>query len=106
MTARAELADPGPGLDEYVGLYAAGQWDIEVTEIDGHLDFGMRLTDVTGIDDELRGVFESKRTPATFIGPDLVTNAAVPAAPVGDFIRDADGTLEFFRVGLRLAKRR
>lgn len=98
--------DPQPSLQEYVGWYAAGQWDIEVDQIDGQLDFGMRLTDVTGIDDELREVFESKRTRATFIGPDLVTSAVAPAAPVGDFIRDADGNIEFFRVGLRLAKRR
>jgi CubicO group peptidase (beta-lactamase class C family) len=95
-----------PIVDEYVGTYVAGQWDIEVIAVDGQLDFGMRLTDATVADEALREVFESKRTRVTFVGDDLVAAAASPTTPVGDFVRDDAGRISFFRTGGRLARRR
>jgi CubicO group peptidase (beta-lactamase class C family) len=109
IAGRQEVAttpvDQQPSLDEYLGIYAAGQWDIEVIAVDGQLDFGMRLTDVDIADQALREVFESKRTRVTFVAHDLVAVAASPATPVGDFVRDDAGRISFFRTGGRLARR-
>lgn len=95
-----------PDLTEYLGRYAGGQWDMEVVEVDGQLDFGMRLTTMEVQDEELRKVFESRRTRATFIDADQLAAADSPGAPVGDFIRDDAGQIQYFRSGLRLHKRR
>lgn len=97
---------PQPELSEYVGRYASGQWDVEVVELDGTLDFGMRLTNAPEVTEEMRQLFEAKRTRVTFTEPDVVTPAAAPGAPIGDFIRDGDGTIKFFRTGMRLGLRR
>lgn len=96
---------PQPGLAEYAGRYRAGQWDVEVIAIDGELDIGIRITDATLVDEAQRESFESQRTRVTFVAPDLVSPTAAPGAAVGDFIRDDNGRVRFFRFGGRLAVR-
>jgi len=96
---------PQPALEEYVGMYRAGQWDWEVVEVDGRLDFGMRLTDMRIEDEDLRKVFEARRTRGLFIDVDRLGAEAAPGQVVGDFVRDAAGRIAFFRSGMRLAKR-
>jgi len=96
---------PQPDLSEYVGTYRAGQWDVEVVELDGHLDFGMRVPAMDEIDEDLRKVFESRRTTVTFIDADRVAPVATPDQAAGDFVRGADGRISFFRSGMRLAHR-
>jgi len=96
---------PQPDLAEYVGRYRAGQWDVEVVEVDGRLDFGMRLTTMEIEDEDLRKVFESRRTRAVFIDADRLAPEASPVQAVADFVRDADGRIAFLRSGLRLARR-
>ena len=97
---------PQPTLEDYVGRYRAGQWDVEVLAIDGQLDVGIRITDATLVDEAQRRSFESRRTRLTFIAPDLVSPAAAPGAAIGDFIRGDDGKVQLFRYGGRLAVRR
>lgn len=97
--------EPQPDLSEYVGIYEAGQWNIEVIEKDGTLDFGMRMKD-PDIAEEMRALFESKRTQVVFFEPDRVTSATEPGAAAGDFLRDSSGAIEFFRTGMRLATKR
>lgn len=97
---------PQPPLAEYVGRYRAGQWDVEVIEIDAQLDIGICITNASLVDDDQRKSLEANRTRVTFIGPDLVSPSAAPAAAIGDFIRDPTGRIQFFRFGGRLAARR
>ena len=104
--ATAAPMQPQPDLQEYIGLYRAGQWDVEVVQCDGQLDIGIRITDATLLDDAQRQSFESQRTRVVFVAPDLVTPAASPGATVGDFIRDQRGQVQFVRFGGRLAVRR
>lgn len=103
--AAADPMQPQPDLAEYTGRYRAGQWDVEVVEIDTQLDIGIRITDATLVDDDQRKSFESQRTRLTFVGADLVSPAAAPGTAVGDFIRDQTGRVQFFRFGGRLAIR-
>jgi hypothetical protein len=92
-----------PELEEYVGRYRAGQWDIEVVEVDGQLDFGMRMLE--DIDEDLRKVFEGRRTRVAFVDQDVVASVDDLSVGAGDFIRGSDGRLAFFRTGGRLANR-
>lgn len=96
-----------PDLNEYIGSYEAGQWDVLVEEKDGRLQFGMLLTDATEeISDELRAVFEGTRTQAFFCGPDVVAPVDAPTVSNADFIRDSSGRISHVRQGMRVARRR
>lgn len=94
-----------PNLGDYVGTYAAGQWNLVVTSTGDGLEYGMKLTDVDELDEAVREVFESRRTKVRFIGTDLVGPADGTPTAVGDFVRDDAGRISFFRTGLRLASR-
>ena len=101
----AESMSPQPPLAEYLGIYRAGQWDVEVKEIDGELDIGMRITNASLVDEAQRESLENRHR-VTFVEPDLVSPSTAPQTVIGDFIRDATGRIEFLRFGGRLARRR
>jgi CubicO group peptidase (beta-lactamase class C family) len=82
-----------PALEPYVGSYWAPLSDIAIVEEGGELV--MRQT--------WKGSVAERPTPPPvrllFSAPDVVIGAA--GAPLGDFIRDADGTVAYFRYGGR-----
>jgi CubicO group peptidase (beta-lactamase class C family) len=96
---------PQPPLAEYVGIYHAGQWDVEVRETEAELDIGIRITNASIADDAQRESFEAKRSRVTFIAPDLVSPSGAPGPAIADFLRDPTGRIEFIRFGGRLARR-
>jgi hypothetical protein len=97
-----------PSLEqEYVGRYDAGQWDQEITAVDGKLYTQMHLTDVPAdTPEEVLAAFRVPPTELVLTAPDVVAPAAAPQRSAGDFMRGPDGRVEFLRYGLRLARRR
>lgn len=92
---------------EYVGRYDAGQWDLDVTARDGRLFVQMQLTDVAeDTPQEVLAAFDVPPTEVVLTAPDVVASAAAPASSLGDFVRGADGSIEWLRYGLRLSRRR
>jgi CubicO group peptidase (beta-lactamase class C family) len=94
-----------PGLAAgYTGRYRAGEWDLEVSPAGDGLAVAMRLRDSWGdIGDAVRSTFEGEPERLVLTGPDTVAAADRPAFPVGDFIRDASGTVRYFRYHMRLS---
>jgi CubicO group peptidase (beta-lactamase class C family) len=92
---------PGqPGLAQYAGRYWAPLSDIELAAEDGALV--MRLA--------WKGSVAERPTPPPlrleFTGPDTVISAATAdVPPQGDFLRDADGAVAYFRWGSRARRK-
>jgi hypothetical protein len=97
-----------PSLErEYVGRYDAGQWDQEITAVGGRLFTQMHVTDVPpDTPEEVLAAFRAPPTELVLTAPDVLAPAAAPQRSAGDFVRGADGQVEFLRYGLRLARRR
>lgn len=92
---------------DYVGRYDAGQWDLDVTAVDGRLFVQMQLTDVPpDTPEDVLAAFRSPPSEVVLVAPDVVAPAASPADSAGDFVRGSDGRVEWLRYGLRLARRR
>jgi CubicO group peptidase (beta-lactamase class C family) len=92
---------------EYVGRYDAGQWDLDVTAADGKLFVQMQLTDIPpDTSEQVLAAFRAPPTEVVLTAPDVVAPAASPADSAGDFVRDAAGSVQWLRYGLRLARRR
>ncbi len=97
----AELAN------DYVGLYDAGQWDLDVTASDGKLFVQLKLTDVPeDTPEEVLAAFRAPPAEVVLTAPDVIAPAESAWNPSGDFVRDADGKVAWLRQGLRLARRR
>ncbi len=88
-----------PALDAYAGTYWAPLSDITMTPEDGALV--MRLA--------WKGSVAERPTPPpvrlTFTGPDTVAAIAGDPPPMGDFIRDAGGSVAYFRWGSRARRK-
>ncbi|MEP7003148.1 MAG: serine hydrolase domain-containing protein [Chloroflexota bacterium] len=88
-----------PELDAYAGAYWAPLSDISITPEDGALV--MRLA--------WKGSVAERPTPPpvrlVFTGPDTVAATAGDPAPIGDFIRGADGAVAYFRWGSRARRK-
>jgi hypothetical protein len=87
-------------LTPYTGRYWAPLSDVELAAVDGGLV--MRLT--------WKGSVAERPTPPplrlAFTGADTVISAALSdAPPVGDFLRDADGAIAYFRWGGRARRK-
>lgn len=92
---------------DYVGLYDAGQWDLDVTASDGRLFVQMKLTDVPpDTPEQVLAAFGTPPAEVVLTAPDVVAPAASPAESAGDFVRGSDGAVQWLRYGLRLARRR
>lgn len=101
----APLALDDDRVAEYVGVYAAGQWDLVVEHTDGDLTVRMRITDVEEeMSDEVRASFE-KPQPVAVVATDVIAPRDERHRTAGDFVRDDTGAVRFLRYGLRLARR-
>jgi len=88
---------------DYVGRYDVGAWELAVTEADDKLFVQMVLPD--GASDDMKAAFANPPAEVVLVGTDQVAGVADPVAPTGDFIRDADGSVRWFRSGMRMARR-
>ena len=90
---------PQPELAAYVGSYWAPLSDLSLTAEDGGLV--MRVA--------WKGSVAERPTPPpvrlAFTAPDTVVAAAGAPAPLGDFIRAADGAVAYFRWGGRVRRK-
>jgi CubicO group peptidase (beta-lactamase class C family) len=98
--ARPARLERQPDLAPYAGRYWAPLSDVELASEDGGLV--MRLA--------WKGSVSERPTPPPlrleFTGPDTVVSA-VPsdAPPIGDFLRDGDGSVAYFRWGSRARRK-
>jgi CubicO group peptidase (beta-lactamase class C family) len=88
---------------DYVGRFDAGTWEQEVTVVQGELHTRMCLPQ--HLPAEVRALFDAPPVPLVLVGDDLVARADRPWEPAGDFVRDSDGRVVWFRWGMRLARR-
>jgi CubicO group peptidase (beta-lactamase class C family) len=96
---------PDEQLAAYAGRYTSLMQDLELTMRDGMLV----------LQDEPKGGFPTRESPPrpalpptrlAFYGPDLVVALDPPYSDArGEFLRDADGTLTWLRIGGRLHRR-
>lgn len=94
-------------LEQYVGRYDAGQWDLDVTTRDGRLFVQMQLTDLPpDTPADVLAAFDVPPSEYVLTAPDVLAPAASPQTSSGDFLREADGRIAWLRQGLRLARRR
>lgn len=93
--------------EEYVGVYDADQWDLDVTTSGGRLFVQMRLTNIPpDTPEDILAAFRTPPAEVVFTRPDVIAPALSPTTTSGDFIRDADGHVAWLRQGLRVARRR
>ncbi len=90
-------------LAEYEGTYDSGAWQRSVIARDGRLFAEFVIPQ--DAPPETRAAFAAPPTELVFVGPDQVAPAADPVETVGDFIRDPDGSIRWFRIGMRMSRR-
>ncbi|GAA4957200.1 serine hydrolase domain-containing protein [Yinghuangia aomiensis] len=83
-------------LEQYEGRYRAGSWRIDITQ--DHAALTAHLT----FDDDPTG---DPPVRLRLVGPDVVATEERPGEPAGDFIRNPDGSIGWFRWALRLASK-
>lgn len=86
---------PAP-LGQYTGRYRAGAWSFDVSQDRGSLVAHLSFDDDPQGDPPVR---------LRLIAPDVVAAEDNPGESVGDFIRNPDGSIGWFRWALRLASK-